>query len=525
MTSSSSAANRHQADHTALVEVLGAFAFAADLGAGQPVGHALRTVGLGMTLADRLSLSDADRLRAFHTSFLAHAGCTAGTGDFAAITANEMAAYGDLFALDPTDSADIVAWLTRHRSRDVSDSDIRRTLGEMGPTMREHTRGVCEVGQRLAELIGLPDETAVAVKYTFEFWDGSGPYGIGQEAIPIASRLALAALTADSVHHLHGWSEVLVAMQRRSGTMLDPMIAEAVRSLPEPPLSDNGDASWESSERLWQSVLALEPASSSPDVQDLERVVEAFANFADIKNASNYGHARDTARLACGIARRFGMHEGEVRTLRWAALLHDLGNVTVPVALLQRLRPPTAYESEQIRLHPYYTERVLSRISGLREAARLAGMHHECLDGSGSYRGLSSKAITLTARILAVADRYDELVKELRSENAETAEEAVAKLEAEAGDRFDLDCVRALRAEIRGTRSRRPLRRSRPKGLTDREVEVLRLIAKGLTNREMAAELTLSERTIGRHIENIYNRLGVSSRAATTLFALEHELL
>jgi HD-GYP domain-containing protein (c-di-GMP phosphodiesterase class II) len=528
MSSSRPPVTRGRSGETRLVEVLGAFAFAADLGAGQPLGHALRTVRLSMTLADRLALDHADRVCTFHTAFLAHAGCTAGTGDFVAMTANEMVAYGELFALDPSDGADVLDWLARHRPQEAPGPTLPPPLEEIGPRVLEHTRGVCEVGHRLAERIGLSVETATAVKHTFEFWDGSGPYAIRGDAIPIASRLALAALTVDSIQHLHGWHEAQISAQHRSGAMLDPMIAAAVADLPEPDMTDGGSAPWESSDELWQSVLALDPDSGpgAPEFDRLEEVVQAFADFADIKDLSKFGHSRDTTRIARGIARRFGMPEAEIESLAWAARVHDLGNVAVPLRVLQGRRPPTGYEQEQQRLHPYYTERILERIPGLKEAARIAGMHHERLDGSGGYRGLSDTAIPLAARILAVACRFDELAKAARQPVPEATEDALTQLEAAAAaDKLDPDCIRALRAELRGARVRRPLRRSRPRGLTDREIEVLRLIARGLTNREMAAELTVSDRTIGRHIENIYNKLGVSSRAASTLFALEHDLL
>ena len=275
-------------------------------------------------------------------------------------------------------------------------------------------------------------------------------------------------------------------------------------------------------------MLALDPAprDAALNADDLKDVVEAFADFAEIKDTARFGHVRDTTRLATGMGRRFGMSEDEIESLRWAALVHDLGNVAVPLRVLRGTRPPTGYEQEQLRLHPYYTERILGRAAfALAEAAHIASMHHEYLDGSGGYRGLSGAAIPLAARILAVACRYDEIAREGGTPTPNRIDAALSQMDASTATRFDPDCLRALHAEVRGTRLRKPVRRSHPGGLTDREVEVLRLITRGLTNREMAAELTLSDRTIGRHIENIYNKLGVSSRAASTLFALEHDLV
>jgi HD-GYP domain-containing protein (c-di-GMP phosphodiesterase class II) len=523
--------HRSDSRNTRLVDVLGALAFAADLGSGQPLGHVMRTVRLSMALADKLGLSREDRLSAFHVGFLAHAGCTSGTKDFAALTENEMAAYGELFALDPSNLQDVSQWISRNLPQTTADKEredlIMVALASMAPIMLEHTRGVCEVGHRLAERIGLPDETATAAKFIFEYWDGSGAYGLRESAIPIASRLVLAALTLDSVAQLHGWTEAQAAARQRSGAMLDPAIADVFQSLPSPQVASEGQGDWDRSEELWRSVLAMEPSAAGFEVspERLEEIVLAFADFADIKQAATLRHSRNTAEVASGIAHRMGMREDEIVTLNRAALIHDLGSVAAPIRVLKGQRPATVQEQEMVRLHPYYTERILSRVPGLRDAARIAGMHHEFLDGSGSYRGLRGDGIPLPARILAVADRYDEVLNVLGPITEETRDAAAAQVEAQAGDKFDTDCLRALRAEIKGLRARTPLRRSRPGGLTHREIEVLRLIAQGSTNREMAAELTLSERTVARHIENIYNKLGVSSRAASTLFAMENNLL
>lgn len=523
--------HRSVSRNTRLVDVLGALAFAADLGSGQPLGHVMRTVRLSMTLADKLGLSRDDRLCAFHVGFLAHAGCTSGTKDFAGIMENEMAAYGELFALDPTNLQDVSQWVSRNLPQTALGKDredlTTAALASMGPIMLEHTRGVCEVGHRLAERIGLPHETATAAKFIFEYWDGSGPYGLREAAIPIASRLVFAALTLDSVTQLHGWREAKAAARQRGGAMLDPAIADAFQSLPSPEVASKAQGDRDNSEELWQSVLAMEPSPAGFDVSSerLEEVVLTFADFADIKQAATLQHSRNTAKVASDIARRMGMREDEIVTLNQAALIHDLGSVATPVRVLKGQRPATVQEQEMVRLHPYYTERILSRVPGLRDAARIAGMHHELLDGSGSYRGLRGDDLPLASRILAVADRYDEVLSDLGPITGETRNAAADRIEAQAGDKFDADCLRALRAEIKGLRARTPLRRSRPGGLTSREIDVLRLIARGLTNREMATELTLSERTVGRHIENIYNKLGVSSRAASTLFAMENNLL
>jgi HD-GYP domain-containing protein (c-di-GMP phosphodiesterase class II) len=508
-----------QSHPTRIVDVLQAVAFASDLGSGQLQGHVTRTVNLAMSLAKKLGLSSEERVQVFYVSFLAHSGCTSGTKDFADFAENEMVAYSQLFALNPSNPVDVQEWLEANVRQGLSDVErveaVQSALANMGDLMLEHTRGICEVGHRFAERLGLPSVTAAAVKYVFEFWDGSGPFGLIGSGIPVASRVALASLTLDSLHQSRGWAPALEATEKRSGSMLDPAVVEACRSLGTP---DGGKDPF----RAYEIPLA---AASELSEHQLQEVVLAFADFADLKRATALQHSRNTARIAAGVAVRMGLPEHEVRTIQQAALIHDLGNVAIPIRVLQGSRPATVQEQEMMRLHPYYTERVLSRVPALRQAARIAAMHHEMLDGTGSFMGWESGDLPLSARILAVAARYEEVLSEVGETSDIASETALVRLEADSGTKLDQDCLRSLRAEIEGSPLPRRAKRSHPGGLTTREVEVLRLIARGLTNREMAMELTLSDRTVARHIENIYNKLGVSSRAASTLFAMENNLL
>src|SRR6185437_16053053 len=181
-------------------------------------------------------------------------------------------------------------------------------------------------------------------------------------------------------------------------------------------------------------------------------------------------------------------------------------------------------EREQVRLHPYYTERVLARPRALAQLSSIAALHHERLDGSGYYRGSPASLLSLQARVLATADVYHAMT-ERRPHRAAWSPEAAAKhLRDEVlAHRLDQDAVRAVLA-VAG-HAERPARRVWPADLSDREVAVLRLIARGFSNREMAQRLIIAEKTVGHHIQHIYNKIGVSTRAGATLFALQHDLL
>ncbi len=236
------------------------------------------------------------------------------------------------------------------------------------------------------------------------------------------------------------------------------------------------------------------------------------------------GHSSGVADLAAGAARGLRLPEADVVTLRRAGWLHDLGRVTVSAGIWAKPGPLSEGEWERVRLYPYHTGRILARSEALAPIGVLAALHHERLDGSGYHRGLGSTALSLSARILAVADVYQALTEPRPHRPARTADEAAGELRTEVrAGRLDGEAANAVLAAA-GHRVR-TTRHTWPAGLSEREVVVLRLVAQGLGNREMAACLDLSERTVHHHIQHIYQKLGISTRAAATLFAMQHNLL
>jgi HD-GYP domain-containing protein (c-di-GMP phosphodiesterase class II) len=230
------------------------------------------------------------------------------------------------------------------------------------------------------------------------------------------------------------------------------------------------------------------------------------------------------AELAEGAARALGLPAAEAAAVRRAGLLHDLGRVGVSNRVWEKPGALTEGDWEQVRLHPYHSERILARAPALAPLARLAGMHHERQDGSGYHRQAAGPAVPLVARLLAAADAYQAMTQERPYRPALAPAAAAEQLSAEAGrGRLDGEAVRAV-LEVAG---HRPIRARSvwPAGLSDREVEVLRLIARGASYREVARDLAISPKTAEHHIEHIYNKLGVSTRAAATMFAMEHDLV
>jgi len=251
---------------------------------------------------------------------------------------------------------------------------------------------------------------------------------------------------------------------------------------------------------------------------------QALADFADIKSPYTLGHSPGVAELASAAARLGGLGEAEALALWRAGLLHDLGRVGISAGVWTKPGPLTEREWEQVRLHPYYTERILARPPALATMGALAALHHERLDGSGYHRRLPASLLSPAARLLAAADVYRALLEPRPHRPARTRDAAAAELEraAQAGG-LDPDAVRCvLAAAGQPVKKARP---SRPAQLTERELDVLRLIARGHSIKQMAQQLTISPKTVDTHIQHIYEKIGVSTRAGATLFAVEHNLL
>jgi HD-GYP domain-containing protein (c-di-GMP phosphodiesterase class II) len=247
-------------------------------------------------------------------------------------------------------------------------------------------------------------------------------------------------------------------------------------------------------------------------------VLEAFADFADLKMTFTIGHSRAVAGLA---ARADPPHAW---LLRQAALLQDLGRVAVPNRVWEKPGPLSSAEWELVRLHPYYSERIVSRCGAVADLAQPAGMHHERADGSGYHRGVQGNAIPHAVRILAAADAYQAMLEPRPHRPAVPRDAAARELRQQAQDgRLDAAAVGAVLEAAGHPPSR--LQLEMPAGLTEGEVEVLRVIARGASKRETAERLHISPATVDHHVRHVYEKLGVATRAGAAIFAVQHGLI
>jgi HD-GYP domain-containing protein (c-di-GMP phosphodiesterase class II) len=504
-----------------LLELLASVSLATDLGTGQPPGHALRTCTIAATLARELGCSREEIRTVQQFALLRFLGCTSDAAETAALVGGDELAYNGAMASAVMGSTREL--LGRHvRSVAPGASPARRVRlvarGLADPKGMERSLSThCEVGGMLARSAGLEAPVVEALEHAYERWDGKGfPARLEGEAIPLAVRIVVvvrdADLAAGEDGDVRGW------LRGRRGRAYDPAVVDAFERVGVGVLSELDGAD------EWELALAGEPEpAATVEPGQLDAVLTAFADFADLKSAWIRGHSRTVAALAEGAGRHAGLDGAACDRLRRAGLVHDLGRVAVENGIWDKPGPLTTSEWERVRLHPYYTERILARCGPLAALVEPASSHHERLDGTGYHRSLPADAQAREARLLAAADVFAALTAERPHRRSLPDDEAARALEAEAGRALDADAVACVLAAA-GRRTA-PSPPARPAGLTDREVEVLRLISRGASNREVAERLVISPKTVGRHVENLYRKIGVRSRAAAAVFALEQGLL
>ena len=508
-----------------LVECIAPLSLATDLGMGQPMEQALRTCLLSIALGQAAGLSDEALSDTYYLALLRFIGCTSDAHE-QAISAggDEIAYFAGVAPVLMGETPELLGFHLRHFAEDHPLLPRLRLLGgALAAGNRDVRRMIathCEVARMLAGRIGLRPAIGEGVGHVFERWDGKGlPGELAGDAIPIAVRIVVVARDVDVLNRVGGWAFVADRLRRRRARAYDPNLVDAL-------LADGeGWVAGLEADSTWEAVLAAEPgAPMTVSEARVDTVLGALADFADIKSPFTIGHSRGVATLAEQAARVRGLAEPEVVDIRRAGLVHDLGRVGVPNGVWDRPGPLSTADWERVRLHAYFSERILARMATLQRLARLAGAHHERLDGSGYQRGSTAAHLSPGQRILAAADCYQAMSQTRPYRPALTPEAAAAELRDEvASGRLDQEAVNAVLEAAGFARAAR--RRAWPAGLTDREVEVLRLICRGGSNRIVARELSISPKTVGRHVENLYNKIGVSSRAAAALFAIQHNLL
>ena len=486
-----------------LAELVAALSLGVDLGFGQPMEHVLRQCLIALRLAERVGLDEGDRVVVYYTALLVNVGCHSDAHEQAKWFGDDIAFKGGKYEHGLGTVAGAAAAMRLvgsgnpplHRFR-VGLEFALAGWRDIDGMIARHSA----IARSLAEQLGLPDAVQQAVGASYEQWDGHGwPGELKGDAVPMASRLAQLAEYTEVAHRLGGAEEAAAMARKRAGAQFDPTLSALLCADAEAIL-DGLEAA-----QTWDSVIAAEPALGVQlSGERFDAALAAVADFVDLKSPYTLGHARAVAGLAAAAGAQLELAPGDLMTLRRAGLVG-------------------AGEWERVRMQPYLTERMLHQSPSLAPLGVVAVQYRERLDGSGYPRGLSGAAITQPARILGAADAYQAMTEPRPHRPALSTEESAAELRGgvKAG-RLDRDAAEAVLAAA-GHRVAR--RREGPAGLTAREVDVLRLLARGMSSREIASRLVISPKTARNHIEHIYVKIGASSRATASLFAMQHGLL
>jgi HD-GYP domain-containing protein (c-di-GMP phosphodiesterase class II) len=504
-------------------EVIGALSLATDLGTGQPLEHALRTAVLSVRLGGLAGASDDELADAYYVALLHASGCTSNGHEAIQVYDDDIAHRAAFFLIDPTNPAEVLAFYRANigagRSPEVREALIEEAIANAGPRAREGFATMCEVAQRFAGWLGLSRAVEASLEFVFARWDGRGFPNVAGDDLPLPVRLLHVARDISLFLSASGPDEARRVIERRNGSAYDPRLARLAVDDFAALLAELDDA------RMWEQALETEPF---PQVriagEQLDAAFAAIAALTGLKSPWLREHSTGVAELAEAAAWRLGLSAETVTSVRRAALAQDLGRVGVSNAIWEKPGPLGFGEWERVRLHPHFTERAFAQSPSLVAIGQLAGSHHERLDGSGYHRGTRAQALGQPSRILAAADSYAAMREDRPYRPALDAPTAEEELSREANEgRLDPDAVAAVLAAA-GHRAA-PQPRELPGGLTERELEVLRVLVRGQTNQAIAERLGISARTVGHHIQHVYQKVGVRSRAAATLWAFEHDLV
>jgi HD-GYP domain-containing protein (c-di-GMP phosphodiesterase class II) len=504
-------------------ELVAALSVATDLGTGQPLEHAVRSAVLAVRLGELAGASADELADAYYVALLHASGCTSNGHEAGQLFGDDIAHRAAFYLIDPTKPHEVLefyrAFVGLGQPPEVRAKMLEQAIADAGPRARESLETMCEVAQRFAAWLGLRPSIEEALEYVFARWDGLGLPAAAGEQIPMSIRLLHVAKDASLFLSAAGPERAREVIEQRSGSAYEPRLAELAVANLDAMLGELDES------RMWEYALAIEP---SPPIwlhgDAIDRGFATIAAITGLKTPWLREHSTAVADLAEAAAWRANLDQGDVALLRRAALAHDLGRVGVPNSIWEKPAELGFGEWERVRMHAHFTERAFAQSTALAPIGQIAGSHHERLDGSGYHRGVRGSELDQPARILAAADCYVAM-REARPHrpalDARAAEEELLRDASEG--RLDPDAVATVLAAAghRVSKGSREL----PGGITPRELEVLLALVRGDSNQVIGDALGISVKTVGHHVQHIYEKAGVRSRAAATLWAFEQELV
>jgi HD-GYP domain-containing protein (c-di-GMP phosphodiesterase class II) len=511
-----------ESERVRLAELVAALSLGIDLGFGQPMEHVLRQCRIALRIAELAGLDEGSRSAIYYTALLVNVGCHSDAHEQAYWFGDDIALKASKYDAEPLSAADMLDMLRMLGSGSTPLHRLRIGLDFVLSGRKEldgMVAGHAALARSLGEELGLDVEVLAALATCYERWDGRGvPDGLTAADIPIASRVAHLSEFLEVAYRTDGVEAAVSLGRRRSGTQFDPTLVEIVEADAEKIFHQLDELD------SWDAVIDSEPGlARTLSAEECDETLAAIARFVDLKSPYTLGHSEAVAVLAASAAAELGLPPAEQRLVHRAGLVAGLGRLGVSNAIWDKPGPLSAAEWERARLYPHYTERMLHRSRALAPAGRLAGQVAERLDGSGYPGGLPAAALSLTSRVVATADLF-QTKREARPHRPALSVAEITRLlrdDVRAG-RLDGTVVDAV---LRAAGERVHRRQAGPAGLTAREIEVLQCLVRGQSNRAIAKTLVISPKTVGNHVEHVYTKIGVSNRAAASLFAMRHGLV
>jgi HD-GYP domain-containing protein (c-di-GMP phosphodiesterase class II) len=504
-----------------LPEIIGAMSLGVDLGFSQPMEHVLRQCWISLRLSDELGLSEEEKAAVYYTALLTNVGCHTDAHEQTKWFGDDIALRSDKYEVPLHGVRSAISGLRRLGSGSPPLDRLRLGVAfalsghrDLAGMIESHAKMACN----LATELGLSPNVQDSVASSYEQWDGNGwPGHRSGDAIPIPARVAQFAEFAEVAHRTGGITAATDLATRLAGSQFDPEVAQAFITSAAEIVggTDESDA--------WDQVIARQPITTAPlSNSELDRALVAVADFVDLKSPYFLGHARGVGQLVAEAGPQLRLPEATVKLTERAAWTASWGRLGISNAIWDKAGPLGPGEWERVRMQPYLTERILRLSPGLAVIGGVAGQIRERLDGSGYPRGLAGDDTSMATRLLVAADVYQALVEPRPHRPAFTRQAAATQLrdEVRAG-RIDENAAEAVLAAAGHPGLNQPRTHV---DLTSRETEVLRLVARGLSSKQIADQLSISPKTARNHIEHIYSKTGATNRVAASLFAIRNGL-
>ncbi len=508
-----------------LGELVATFALAQDNAFGQPLESQLRSCLLAVWMCDEAGIEPELRDTVYWVALLRYIGCTGHAHEVATVFGDEIAIRAETLVHDAANPEevmrDVLAFATARHPPEHHEQVIQSLQeGAQAWALHNFASG-CEVGDKLLQRLDFGPDVRDALGFTFERWNGNGyPAGASGENIPLAMRVVHVSHDMEAIGRRFSPDAALDAVRDRRDRTYDPKLADL--------FATHGSHWFSQLDKVepWDAVLELEPAPRRTlEGTELDNALTVAADFIDLKSPYMAGHSRRCAQLGADTARALGFTDDDITTLQRAALVHEFGTTAIPNSIWDKPDRLTRAELDRVELHPMLTEQMLRRSPGLAALNPMAACHHEKADGSGYHKGLHADVLDPGARVLATTDIYVALTTDRADRPAFSDDYAANELRRLASEGvLEPDATDAVLHAAGHGEQAAPKRRRRqyPGGLTKREVEVLRLAARGLTTQAIADQLYISPKTADHHIQHIYTKIEVSTRAAAALWAMQN---